>query len=140
MTETRDFKKGTPEYDKLMEEERLILDGTELIFELLEKKGLTKSDLARLLGKTRGYVSQVLSGSRNMTLRTLAEMACALDYRIKLGARPKAESKVKSQAIYANVHDLSDYRKARPQLRFTEGAPSAFPCQSRCSRKVTLGA
>lgn len=89
MTGTRDFKKGSPEYERLLEQERLIVEGSELIFELLEKNGLTKADLARLLGKTRGYVSQVLNGSRNMTLRTLAEMADALNYRVELDAKPR---------------------------------------------------
>ncbi len=41
------------------------------------REGITKAALARRLGKSKAYVTQALSGGRNMTLRTLAEFAWA---------------------------------------------------------------
>jgi DNA-binding phage protein len=68
----------------LLEQELLVVAATELICELLEKKQVSRAELAKRIGKSRAFVSQILSGSRNMTLRTLAEVAWALDTRIEL--------------------------------------------------------
>lgn len=64
---------------RLVAVENFILDVTEQIWEQMEKREITKASLAEKLGKSKPYVSQLLSGSRNMTLRTLAEIAFAMD-------------------------------------------------------------
>ena len=66
------------------EAERLILEASELILETMEQNGVTHSDLARKIRKTKGHVSQLLDGERNMTLRTLAEIAYVLGCRVEL--------------------------------------------------------
>jgi transcriptional regulator with XRE-family HTH domain len=66
------------------EAERLILNATELILGLMEHEGLTRSGLAERIGKSKGHVSQLLNGERNMTLRTLAEIAHAVGHRIEV--------------------------------------------------------
>ena len=58
----------------------LIMDVTEAFCEILETEGLTRQNLAEKMGRTRGFISQVLNGDRNMTLGTLAEMAYRLGY------------------------------------------------------------
>ena len=78
------------EYQVLLAQEEFILGATELIFELMEKTGVTKAELARRVGRTRGYLTQVLDGNRNMTLRTLAELTTALGYRPRLDAELRA--------------------------------------------------
>jgi transcriptional regulator with XRE-family HTH domain len=50
----------------------------------LERQGVNQSELARRLGKTRGDVSQLLSGGRNLTLGTIAELADALGCIVKV--------------------------------------------------------
>jgi transcriptional regulator with XRE-family HTH domain len=76
------------ERDRLFQEELLITEATELIYELLQRSGTSKSELADRVGKTRGFVTQLLNGTRNMTLRTLADLAFALDRRISVAAAP----------------------------------------------------
>jgi hypothetical protein len=44
--------------------------------------------LARRLKKSRAWVTQLLGGNANMTVRTLAEVVYALDAEVKLHARP----------------------------------------------------
>ena len=66
---------------KLFAEEGLILDVTEEIWAALERKGWSKSQLADALGLSLSHVSRLLNGSRNMTLRTLADIAYALGMR-----------------------------------------------------------
>lgn len=71
-------KSKKDDYERLLAQERLILDATEAIVGLLEEQGVSRQELARRLGKSKGFVSQLLSGERNMTLRTLADLGYAL--------------------------------------------------------------
>jgi transcriptional regulator with XRE-family HTH domain len=82
---------ANPEYRRLVEQETLIADAQELVCELLERVEMSRQELARRLGKTKGYVSQLLSGERNMTLRTLADLAYATGYRVELRTIPLEE-------------------------------------------------
>ena len=69
------------EYERLLCQERLILDVTELLAGALDDGGVTRAELARRLGRTPGFVSQLLGGGRNLTLRTIADIAAALSLR-----------------------------------------------------------
>jgi transcriptional regulator with XRE-family HTH domain len=91
------------DYDRLLEEERLILDATELIYELMERESINQKELARRLGKSKGFVSQVLNGSRNMTLRTFADLLGVLGYRAELNARPVSEPVGRSKDVDLTV-------------------------------------
>ncbi len=72
------------ENKRLFAEEALIIQVTEAIWEAMEVRGCNKSQLAEALGKSKAFVTQLLSGSRNMTLRTLADIASALDQCVKV--------------------------------------------------------
>ncbi len=85
---------------RLYQQEWLILEVTELIAELMEKKGIKKNKLAQLLGKSKGYITQLLDGRANMTLRTVADVMWALDSSLgvssqSLGFASSFESEVK---------------------------------------------
>ena len=73
----RSVQRGEP-YERLLRQERLILDVTEALAGALDDSGVTRAELARRLGRTPGFVSQVLGGGRNLTLRTIADIAAAL--------------------------------------------------------------
>lgn len=73
---------------KRYEEERLILWTTERIAHEMEARDLSKSDLAEILGTSRAHITQVLSGSRNMTLRTLGDLAFACGMRADVRLEP----------------------------------------------------
>jgi transcriptional regulator with XRE-family HTH domain len=47
----------------------------------MRERGLTRADLAARMGVSPGRVSQILGGGENLTLRTLATLATALDAR-----------------------------------------------------------
>ena len=68
-------------YERLLRQERLILDVTEQLAVALDSKGVTRAELARRMCRTPGFVSQVLGGGRNLTLRTIADIAGALSIR-----------------------------------------------------------
>jgi transcriptional regulator with XRE-family HTH domain len=68
----------SPENAKLAAQELLIAEVTESIWQAMEQAGVNQTELAKRMGATKGHVSQVLNGSRNMTLRTLADICSAL--------------------------------------------------------------
>ncbi len=72
---------GTPEGKRLLDQERLILQATERIVELMRQQKVTRTELANRLGRTKGWISQLLAGEANFTLRTLADVFGALGQR-----------------------------------------------------------
>ena len=69
----------SPEHSRAFLEEGLILEATEAICAAMEKRGMSKAVLAGRLGTSKAYVTQLLNGNRNMTLRTFARIAFALN-------------------------------------------------------------
>ncbi len=67
-----------------MAQELLITEISKAIWEGTEEAGVSKTDLANRMGATKGYAPQVLSGSRNMTLRTLSDICFALGLKPKV--------------------------------------------------------
>lgn len=87
--QTDETQRTAVPYDRLVAQEHLILEATELIERLLHEADMSRADLARSLSRSRGWVTQVLSG-KNLTLRTLADFAHALKYRIRLDAEARS--------------------------------------------------
>jgi hypothetical protein len=81
-----------PEFRKQYAVEGLIGDTAELIWQLLVRRNLKQADLARMLNKTPAFVSQLLNGKANMTVRTLAEVVYALGATVKINAQDEAAS------------------------------------------------
>lgn len=75
-------------FETLVAQESLIMEATELVCEHLERAGVSRAELARRLGKTRGHVTQLLSGERNLTLRTLADIGTALGITFEIRTKP----------------------------------------------------
>lgn len=76
---TKDF-----EFKRLVRQEELILDVTEALTQALKQVEMNQSELAEKLGRTRGFVSQLFAGGRNLTLRTISDIALALGFRPRL--------------------------------------------------------
>jgi transcriptional regulator with XRE-family HTH domain len=58
----------------------------EITFHMRER-GISRADLAARMGVSPGRVSQILGGGENLTLRTLAALASALDARFDFELR-----------------------------------------------------
>ncbi|MFL6196295.1 MAG: helix-turn-helix domain-containing protein [Thermoanaerobaculia bacterium] len=94
-------KKEPTTYDEMAREdpsgilqEELILEVTEAMARALRSNGLTQAELAERMGKSKGFVSQVLGGGRNLTLRTLADIAGALGCKVQVQLKPEKSTKV----------------------------------------------
>lgn len=84
LTDYEVFETVSAQTRRLVRQEELILEVTEALAEAMNRQGVTKAELARRLGKSRGFVSQVLAGGRNLTLRTIADVADALGCQIRV--------------------------------------------------------
>ena len=72
------------EFARLMEQENLIMEVTEGFCRILQEEGLSRTKLANIMGKTRGYISLLLNGRRNITLRSLSDIAYFLGYSVRI--------------------------------------------------------
>ena len=87
MTEVERFT-SDPENMRLYQQERVILETSDLISDLLDQTGITKADLAERLGRSKSYVTQLLNGRANMTLRTISDVMWALDSNLVISTVP----------------------------------------------------
>jgi transcriptional regulator with XRE-family HTH domain len=83
-TEYERFESSGADQRRLLRQEELILDATETICMVMSENNISRSELAKRLGKSRAFVTQILSGGRNLTLRTLSDVADALDCRTRI--------------------------------------------------------
>jgi transcriptional regulator with XRE-family HTH domain len=70
-------------------EENLVIDVQFLIQELLNEKGLTRTDLARLSGVSKARLTQMMRSEANPTLRTLAKVFHVLGDRLEVSRGSK---------------------------------------------------
>lgn len=63
---------------------KLIEETTDRIREIISREGLNYKELAVRLDMTPGHVSHLMSGIRNMTLITLADIGESLGYRFTI--------------------------------------------------------
>ena len=81
MIQYEQLEHESEEARRLLREEELILEVTSALSEAMEKRGLSKVELADRLGCSKSYITRVLGGSANLTLRSVAGIVDALSYR-----------------------------------------------------------
>ena len=111
------FEHSSDHNRRLLREEELILEVTEAVSVVMEKEGISKAQLAKRLGKTKGFISQLLSGGRNLTLRTLAGLVDALGYRVTIRvSKDRDRMSVSSQSSDLRVINIESWPSPWPQL------------------------
>lgn len=88
MTDKFEELMADPQGRRAFEEELLIGDVTDTLEALLRSLRLTQRELARRLDVSDGRVSQMLAGTGNLTLRSLAAVGWALGMRLELQPKP----------------------------------------------------
>jgi transcriptional regulator with XRE-family HTH domain len=108
---------------RLLAQETLLLEAQEMVVELMQTAHMNRGQLARALGKSNGFVTQLLSGERNMTLRTLADLAGATGHRVELRATPSEQPKrypaLGTSVLNTGLEDA--YRNMYMQFRTAPG-------------------
>jgi transcriptional regulator with XRE-family HTH domain len=118
--------------EREMAEEGLILDVSQQLFEVMEKDGVTKAELAKRLGCSKAYITKLLRGPSNMTLRKVAEVFHALGYVLKLKAAPAEEE--------TDWECVKTHPARRPQDTPATSEISAIPIDERTSPKKARAA
>jgi transcriptional regulator with XRE-family HTH domain len=103
-----------PEFRKLLAQEELILEVTETLCEILEKEKISRKELADRLGKSKGFISQLLNGGRNLTLRTVADILHVLGYKVSLTPYKETRQKQESNVIEFRT------RQTLPKKKYTQ--------------------
>jgi transcriptional regulator with XRE-family HTH domain len=105
------------DHARLVTEETLILEVIEEIWRVLQAQGKNKADLARALNTSTGHLTQMLKGSRNMTLRTLADICFVLNMTPKFHLEVKETVTLSAEQLsridtlsqtYAPVHSATE--------------------------------
>jgi transcriptional regulator with XRE-family HTH domain len=81
MSTARKHDENDHEFEKILDREEFILKVTEVLCKVMRDENVSRKQLADLLGKSKGDVSQLLNGERNLTLRTVADILHVLGYR-----------------------------------------------------------
>jgi transcriptional regulator with XRE-family HTH domain len=127
------------EHRRLYEQEKLLLDTAELLTEVMDAKKVSRAELARKLGKSRSFVTQVLRGNHNMTLRTLADIFFTLDYQVSLQTLPvseETESRSKDEWLDAWVPQGQRYKSIGAAVLLVRGSyPFTFEVSARASAR-----
>jgi len=126
-----------PGFRRMLAIESLALEAAETIATLMAKRKTSRADLAKRLGKSRAWVTQMLSGKANLTIRTLAEVAHALDAGIALKAAAyPAKPARQEHAVPATPAAPALNRRTAPR-RPLQLSPAAAASQSsvRSSRR-----
>jgi transcriptional regulator with XRE-family HTH domain len=109
---------------RLFQQERAIYEVSELIEAVMEEQGITRSQLADKLGQTKGWVTQLLDGERNKTIRTVADVLAILgcEFRvfaapIRIGKSPPEES----ETMGGEIAIPAQWKLRTWHPRFSEG-------------------
>jgi transcriptional regulator with XRE-family HTH domain len=103
----------------------------------MEKEGINQSELAVRLGVTKGYVSQILKGEFNYTLKKLIELSLAIGKVAKIEYLPmgsilEEESKSKYM-LYAEHGEREGFQVMMPSN--SQGSMVIVRAESRRSFK-----
>ena len=97
--------------------EELIIEINEQICNLMDQRGLNRSQLAAQLGVSRQMVTKILRGNPNVTLLTLMKIAVALKGQLEVRMFSKEDVKIKPWAaselyLASNVEKLHAFPSA----------------------------
>ncbi len=73
---------------RLYQQERSIYEVTELLESLMNELGISRATLAKRLGKSRGWITQLLDGEANKTIRTVADAFAVLGHEYRSSCQP----------------------------------------------------
>lgn len=102
-----------PLYMRLFQQERAIFDVTNQLESAMEECGVTRAQLAELLGKSRGWVTQLLDGEANKTIRTIADAFSVLGQEFRSFYQPiRVSNKIGRTAATSSRHAAASSKNA----------------------------
>ena len=96
--------------------EELLYDLTETIYERMKQKGISQRELAKRLGVSDAYISKILKGNENISLKTLLKLALALGLNVEIKMQPieqrsyRKNDESTSNRSWQEVIDFPEYK------------------------------
>ena len=78
--------------------EKILLQLGEDICLLMEQQGLSRTQLAERMGVSPAYITKILSGNPNLTIKSLLKLADAMGKELMLQFSPRAAQKRSSRS------------------------------------------
>jgi len=72
------------ENDELFLVEKNILEFTIQLQQLMERRGISKKDLAKAIGTSQAYITKVFKGKANFTIATMTKLSKAIGGRVNI--------------------------------------------------------
>lgn len=81
--------------------EGVLIDLLEQVVSEIDRRGWNQKQFAAALGCSDAYVSKILSGSENLTIRTISEVATVLGCSLKIALSPvsRPRSRMRSATV-----------------------------------------
>ena len=77
------------QYSVEFQTELSIIDLNEKIIDMMAQRKVNRVELARRLGVSKAFITKMLNGNPNMTIKTINSLALALDCQLYLDIYPK---------------------------------------------------
>lgn len=88
--------------------EEVILDFTEKIVTKMDDMNVNRTNLAEKLGVSKAFITKLLNGNPNLTIKTMMSIAFALDCELNLDLYPKG---FEIRNFYISKHKPKDITK-----------------------------
>lgn len=95
--------------------EEMIIEFTEKVVAAMQERDMSRVELAQRLGVSKAFVTKLLNGNPNLTIRTMVSLAAALGCELLLDIQPRA---------------ISSYDRLRKTDRETGGAYCHEPAEA----------
>jgi len=69
--------------------EKVILDFTEQVIAYMKQNGINRAELAKRLGVSKAFITKLLNGNPNLTIKTMVSLAKTLDCDINIEFAPE---------------------------------------------------
>ena len=92
--------------------EKVLFDVAEQTCKLVESQGVTRTELAQRLVVTPAYITKLLNGNPNLTIKSLLRLSDALGQTLDIRFAPKlevAQSTMNTCAPVLSAHPVLDY-------------------------------
>ena len=89
--------------------EEIILDFTEKIVTVMEEMGINRAELARKLGVSKAFITKLLNGNPNLTIKTMVSLAKTLDRDLNIDLGPEGFEVKRFYVAPTKVFDVSEF-------------------------------
>lgn len=113
---------ATDEGMRDFQRERITLDISERVCELMLERGISRAELAKRLRVTKGRVTRLLSGNANMTLHTLSDAYFALGRAVEISDCVISKSLLEAPCVFE-----LEYAPSSPKVKWTTPSPPTEP-------------